>query len=110
MLIVTEPTSHAHFSSPILYKTATILLNISASSAFIERFFSICGVLCDSRRESQSDETNIKKNTHFIFLILFEFFVYNTFWKSNTYDAINARLWKVIYYVKLNDHIFALIE
>ncbi len=44
---------------PIFYKTATILLNISASSAFIERFFSFCGVVCDSRRECQSDETII---------------------------------------------------
>ena len=41
---------------PILFKTAMILLNISASSAFIERFFSICGVVCEARRERQSDD------------------------------------------------------
>jgi hypothetical protein len=40
---------------PFLFKTAIILLNIPSSSAFIERFFSICGVVCECRRESQSD-------------------------------------------------------
>ncbi len=40
----------------ILFKTAIILLNIPSSSAFIERFFSICGVVCECRRERQSDD------------------------------------------------------
>jgi hypothetical protein len=41
---------------PILFLTAVILLNISASSAFIERFFSICGVVCENHREKQLDD------------------------------------------------------
>ena len=35
---------------PILYKTALVLCSINSSSAFIERFFSICGVINDCRR------------------------------------------------------------
>ena len=41
---------------PILAELALILLSIKASSAFIERFFSICGVVADSRRASMEDE------------------------------------------------------
>ncbi len=33
-----------------------ILLNIPASSSFIERFFSISGIVCDVRRASMNDD------------------------------------------------------
>ena len=41
---------------PNLYKLANILLNICASSAFIERFFSICGLICKDRSLAMSDD------------------------------------------------------
>ena len=31
---------------PEFYKLATILLNIQSSSAFVERYLSICGIIC----------------------------------------------------------------
>ncbi len=37
---------------PNLYEIALVLLDVQAFSAFIERFFSICGVVC-SRRATQ---------------------------------------------------------
>jgi hypothetical protein len=43
-------------------------LNISASSSFIERFFSISGIVCDVRRESMNDDliemSMMKANIH----------------------------------------------
>ena len=39
-----------------LYKLAIIILNIQSSSSFVERFFSICGVVCKKRA------TNMKNN------------------------------------------------
>jgi hypothetical protein len=47
---------------PILDKLQTILLNISSSSAFIERFFSISGIVCDARRLNQSEDLIIMKS------------------------------------------------
>ena len=41
---------------PYLSKLANILLNINASSSFIERYFSICGIICDQRSGNMSDE------------------------------------------------------
>lgn len=41
---------------PILQKLARIILNISSSSASIERFFSLCGFVCDSRRARMDDD------------------------------------------------------
>jgi hypothetical protein len=41
---------------PYLGKLSAILLNIPASSAFIERFFSICGIVCEKRRLAMKDD------------------------------------------------------
>ena len=41
---------------PKLFDLQIILLNIPASSSFIERFFSISGIVCDSRRLNMNDE------------------------------------------------------
>ena len=41
---------------PELYKLATILLNIQSSSAFVERFFSICGIICKKRASNMKNE------------------------------------------------------
>jgi len=37
---------------PKICELALILLNINSSSAFIERFFSICGFIQDKRRQN----------------------------------------------------------
>lgn len=39
-----------------------ILLNIKSSSAIIERFFSICGIVNDKRRQNMSDELLITRS------------------------------------------------
>ena len=41
---------------PNLYKLALVLLNIQASGAFVERFFSICGVICNKRNTNMKDD------------------------------------------------------
>ena len=41
---------------PNLYNLAITLLNIQASSAFVERFFSICGVICTKRNTNMTDD------------------------------------------------------
>ena len=41
---------------PCFYKTSLILCSINSSSTFIERFFSICGVIKDSRRGNMDEE------------------------------------------------------
>ena len=46
---------------PSLYKLAQRLLTIPASSAFIERFFSVCGVICKKRCGNMSDELIIMR-------------------------------------------------
>jgi hypothetical protein len=46
---------------PNLYKLSLILLNIPSSSAYIERFFSICGFVCDTRRGNMSTSLTIKR-------------------------------------------------
>lgn len=56
---------------PNMAKLANILLNIPASSAFVERFFSICGVVCKARSMSMTDELIImrvllKTNIHLL--------------------------------------------
>lgn len=43
-------------SLPNLRKLAIILLNINSSSAFIERFLSICGVICNQRNGNMKDD------------------------------------------------------
>jgi hypothetical protein len=45
-----------------LYKLAQRLLTIPASSAFIERFFSVCGVVCKKRCGNMSDELIIMRS------------------------------------------------
>ena len=47
---------------PNLFKLAQILLNIQASSAFIERFFSICGIICTKRNNNMGDELLIMRS------------------------------------------------
>ena len=47
---------------PSLYKLALILFNIPSSSAFVERFFSICGIVNDKRRGNMKDETLINRS------------------------------------------------
>ena len=45
-----------------LSKLAILLSNINASSAFIERFFSICGIICNKQSEYISDGMIITRN------------------------------------------------
>jgi tRNA/tmRNA/rRNA uracil-C5-methylase (TrmA/RlmC/RlmD family) len=47
---------------PNLYEIALILLNVQASSAFIERFFSICGVVCSRRATNMKPDLIIKRS------------------------------------------------
>lgn len=41
---------------PLLLKVAAILLNIPSSSAFVERFFSLCGIISTVRNANMKDE------------------------------------------------------
>ena len=43
-------------SLPNLFKLTKILLNIQASSAFIERFFSVCGIVCNLKNMNMKDQ------------------------------------------------------
>ena len=47
---------------PNLFKLTVILLNIKSSSAFIERYFSISGIICDKRRLSMKDDLIIMRS------------------------------------------------
>lgn len=47
---------------PRLSRLAIVLLNINASSAFIERFFSICGIICKKQSGNMSDEMIITRS------------------------------------------------
>jgi hypothetical protein len=46
---------------PLLCQLAYILLGIPASSAFIERYYSICGVICKKRNGNMSGELLIER-------------------------------------------------
>jgi len=46
---------------PILYACTCKIVSIPASSAYIERFFSICGVVCKNRAMNMNDELIICK-------------------------------------------------
>ncbi len=46
---------------PNLAKLAVILLNIQCSSSCIERFFSICGVVCKKHSSNQNDDLVITR-------------------------------------------------
>ena len=41
---------------PNLFDLQLILLNIWASSAFIERFFSVSGIICDIKRANMEED------------------------------------------------------
>ena len=47
---------------PTLYRLALILYNIPASSAYIERFYSICGNVCTNRSGNMTPETIINRS------------------------------------------------
>jgi hypothetical protein len=47
---------------PILYQLKQVLLNIPATSSFIERFFSISGIVCDIRRLNMTDDLIIMRS------------------------------------------------
>ena len=49
-------------SLPLLYELWFILRNISSSSAYVERFFSICGIVNRKRAGNMSDETLINRS------------------------------------------------
>jgi len=46
---------------PNLFKLALLLLNIPSSSAYVERFFSICGIVNRKRAGNMADETLITR-------------------------------------------------
>ena len=63
LLITTKQFWQKHRSTlPNLYKVARHLLSIPSSSAFVERFFSICGVICRKRAGNMSDKTLITRS------------------------------------------------
>jgi len=47
---------------PYLTEITLILMNVPVSSAFIERFFSICGIVCKSRSGSMGDDLIINRS------------------------------------------------
>jgi hypothetical protein len=47
---------------PHMSKLALLLLTIQSSSAFIERFFSVCGVVCKPRASNMKDDLIIKRS------------------------------------------------
>lgn len=46
---------------PHLFTLATNYLALSSSSAYIERFFSICGIICNNRRNRMKDDLIINR-------------------------------------------------
>ena len=55
----------------ILYQLQLVLLNIHATSSFIERFFRISGIVCDIRRLNMTEDliimrTLVKANMHIL--------------------------------------------
>ena len=47
---------------PILSSVALILNNIPSNSAFVERFFSLCGIICHDKAGNMGDELIIKRS------------------------------------------------
>ena len=47
---------------PKLFSLAKKLLNIQASTAFVERFFSICGIICNVKNTNMSDQMIIMRS------------------------------------------------
>ena len=47
---------------PNLFELQVILLNLPATSSFIERFFSLSGIVCDIKRLNMTDDLVIKRS------------------------------------------------
>ncbi len=47
---------------PHYFRLTKKLLNIQASTAFVERFFSICGIICSSKNTNMNDKTIIMRS------------------------------------------------
>jgi hypothetical protein len=47
---------------PNLFKLTRKLLNIQASTAFVERLFSICGIICSEKNGNMNDSTIIMRS------------------------------------------------
>ena len=47
---------------PYLFKMSKILLTIPSSSAYIERFFSVSGFVCDRRRMNMKDDLIVSRS------------------------------------------------
>ena len=53
---------HHKNNMPYLYELQLLLLNIPASSSFIERFFSISGIVCDVKRLNMKEDLIIMRS------------------------------------------------
>ena len=51
-----------NFKFPHMSKLALLLSTIQSSSAFIERFFSVCGVVCKPRASNMKDDLIISRS------------------------------------------------
>ena len=47
---------------PYFFKLTRLLLNIQACTAFVERFFSICGIICSEKNSNKKDENIVVKS------------------------------------------------
>ena len=47
---------------PYLFILTKKLLNIQASGAFVERFYSICGIICSDKNTNMKDDTIIMRS------------------------------------------------
>jgi hypothetical protein len=47
---------------PNLFSLTKKLLNVQASTAFVERFFSICGIICNVKNTNMSDKMIIMRS------------------------------------------------
>lgn len=54
--------NHYMDQMPRLARLALVLLNINVSSAFIERFFSICGIICKKNSGNMKDDLIITRS------------------------------------------------
>jgi hypothetical protein len=70
---------------PKIYKLALILLNIPCSSALVERFFSICGLICKNRSfNMRADLIRYRENRYSLIIdyktdLISQFFFTNVF-------------------------------
>ena len=49
---------------PCVKQLAIVINNIPSSSAYIERYFSICGFVCSPRRANMKDDLMFVENKH----------------------------------------------